>query len=270
MNTRTFCCFAFVFFYLIQQRAYAQTYPEDIRYRFAYDFTFRRYEGDKKKHELKYLDISKSYVKFESANQLKKLERMDSLHKKGMNTDAVLSECSKVPISLDHSIIIKNIPSRGTRTIVDFVLRSYAYTEPVEKINWQTETGDTLICDFECHKARCSFRGRNWTAWYCKDIPIHEGPWKLIGLPGLILSACDDSGDFSFVCVGMYEPKGVKIRIINTNDYGKCTRREMLKAQQRLMEDPNGLERSMGVQSYNADGTPLKYKPRKAILLENE
>jgi hypothetical protein len=41
----------------------------------------------------------------------------------------------------------------------------------------------------ECKKATTNFRGRYWEAWYTEEIPIGQGPWKLCGLPGMILKA---------------------------------------------------------------------------------
>ena len=249
---------------------FAQSYPENIIYRFAYESSFLNFEGGKKNSELKYLDISKSFVKFESANQVLRDEVRDSLVQTGASNDEILRVSSRLPLVREYSTIIKNLPEKGERTIVDFALRLYTYTEPVEKINWEQVSGDTIICDFECKKAECTYRGRNWTAWYCTDIPINEGPWKFSGLPGLIMCAYDEDDCFSFTCVGMEEPENMKIRIPDAKQYVKCSRKDFLKAKKRLTEDPGGFEKSMGVTSTNADGSPLIYKTRKAIMIENE
>src|SRR3712207_8163725 len=50
---------------------------------------------------------------------------------------------------------------------------------------------------------RSTFRGRTWRVWFALDIPFPDGPWKLCGLPGLILKAEDSKGHFSFDCVGI-------------------------------------------------------------------
>ena len=63
--------------------------------------------------------------------------------------------------------------------------------EPTPKINWKI-TGETKkIGDHTVTKATTKFRGREYTAWFTTDIPLPYGPWKLQGLPGLILEAYD-------------------------------------------------------------------------------
>ena len=47
------------------------------------------------------------------------------------------------------------------------------------------------------------FKGRKWTVWYSAEIPISDGPWKINGLPGLILDAVDSDSLYHFYCVGM-------------------------------------------------------------------
>gem|GEM_PF-1561909 len=52
----------------------------------------------------------------------------------------------------------------------------------------------TLLSDEEkkfgslvCKKAVADFKNQHMVVWYCPDIPIPDGPWKLGGLPGLIV-----------------------------------------------------------------------------------
>ncbi|MDR1554258.1 MAG: GLPGLI family protein, partial [Prevotellaceae bacterium] len=80
-------------------------------------------------------------------------------------------------------------------------LRNCQHSETIPTQDW-TITEDTLtIVDYLCQKATCTFRGRNFTAWFAMDIPIQNGPWKFGGLPGLILKVYDDDKLYEFECV---------------------------------------------------------------------
>lgn len=43
------------------------------------------------------------------------------------------------------------------------------------------------ILNFKCQKAVTKIYDREFLVWFTYDIPVSDGPWKLYGLPGLIL-----------------------------------------------------------------------------------
>ncbi len=59
------------------------------------------------------------------------------------------------------------------------------------KINWKITNKEKKIGNFNCTKATCHYSGRDYTAWFAKELPMPFGPWKLQGLPGIILEAYD-------------------------------------------------------------------------------
>jgi len=75
--------------------------------------------------------------------------------------------------------------------------------DKLPKINWQLESETKIISNLKCYKATGVFRGRKWNAWYSPEIPFSTGPWKLNGLPGLILEAYDEDKKFSFVATSI-------------------------------------------------------------------
>lgn len=100
--------------------------------------------------------------------------------------------------------VYKNYPEQGKTAYLDFFAADrYCCIEPIEDINWQLTDGTDTICGYPCHEATAKFKGRIWTAWYAEDIPLDNGPWKLGGLPGLILKAHDSENDYSFTAVGL-------------------------------------------------------------------
>lgn len=82
----------------------------------------------------------------------------------------------------------------------------YRYTENIDNIEWELLPQTDTISGYRCHKATCTFRGRNWHVWYTLDIPYGYGPWKLSGLPGLILKAKEQDGLFCWEAIGIERP----------------------------------------------------------------
>ncbi|GAA0753746.1 GLPGLI family protein [Psychroflexus lacisalsi] len=58
-------------------------------------------------------------------------------------------------------------------------------------IPWDITEETKMIGIYKVQKATAHFRGRDYTAWFTSQIPLPYGPWKLVGLPGLILEAYD-------------------------------------------------------------------------------
>ena len=65
-------------------------------------------------------------------------------------------------------------------------------------ISWELLNETKNINSFKCQKAKGYFRGRTYTVWFTDDIPVSLGPWKLNGLPGLILEATDSLNQFQY------------------------------------------------------------------------
>lgn len=66
--------------------------------------------------------------------------------------------------------------------------------EKSTNISWELHSETKTIGEFECNRASCTFRGRQYEVWYTPEIPIFYGPWKLHGLPGLVMEVKDKEG----------------------------------------------------------------------------
>ena len=89
--------------------------------------------------------------------------------------------------------------------------------EKTTVIPWKLQDSTKTIGEFKCQLAIGVFRGRTYHAWFTQDIPVRFGPWKLQGLPGLILEANDDQNRVSYrakkVSIGT-----VMLDVINTDE----------------------------------------------------
>ena len=86
--------------------------------------------------------------------------------------------------------IYRNLEQGKFTTYSTVVGTHYLITEDVVIPEWTMYEDSTItVLGMECKKATTNFRGRYWEVWYTEDIPISQGPWKLCGLPGMILKA---------------------------------------------------------------------------------
>lgn len=76
---------------------------------------------------------------------------------------------------------------------------NFIYKEKKPLINWKIESVFKKIEGIEVQKATTTFRGRTYIAWFSSKIPIPLGPWKLNGLPGLIIEAYDSNKEVLFL-----------------------------------------------------------------------
>lgn len=77
------------------------------------------------------------------------------------------------------------------------------YEEDMDEQVWEISDSTTAILGYECVLAEMDYHGRHWKAWFTPEIPVFDGPWKLVGLPGLILRADADNGKYRFEATGI-------------------------------------------------------------------
>ena len=107
------------------------------------------------------------------------------------------------------SLVIYNNYPKSRRTIQDAIFFDYYIFEDDNLPQQWTIIVDSVktILEYTCHKATCSYRGRNYEAWYSPDLPVNAGPWKFSGLPGLIMSVQDTKGHYTFEIKGLMKAK---------------------------------------------------------------
>ena len=168
----------------------------------------------------------------------------------------------------------KNYPAQGKTLYLDVIsLDSYQCEEAVETPDWQVVPDSTKeILGYQCQMATTRFKGRQWTVWYTEDIPLDEGPWKLRGLPGLVLSAYDAKRQYVFEGAGL-EQVGTDQPVVIVNEKReKISQKDFRKVLNRY--DPIAALNSRGIKIISvkeADGSEGKLPtkmPSNSIELE--
>lgn len=114
------------------------------------------------------------------------------------NKTVVESALEKMATIKDFNKIYKRKLDSNNFQINDFRQTSagykkYYFEDSTEKIAWKLSGDTKIVANFLCQKATGWFRGRTWEVWFTNKLPISAGPWKLYGLPGLILEARDSA-----------------------------------------------------------------------------
>jgi len=154
------------------------------------------------------------------------------------------------------------------------IMDTYLIDDVLPAMDWKI-SGDTMTFGgLHCQKATTHFKGRDYTAWFCPDMPLHVGPWKFNGLPGVIVQVYDAKKDVQFMFDGVekvvFTPKtsdqlsgpktdgpGPRMIIVGGGDGGdlniiqlpkdaiKTSDKEFSKLQAALRKDPDAFVQSM-------------------------
>ncbi|QOW09853.1 GLPGLI family protein [Kaistella flava (ex Peng et al. 2021)] len=167
----------------------------------------------------------------------------------------------------DHSIIRKHFVSP--------LSRDKFFIKIDDQLKWKILPETTVIANFNCQKAEVEYGGRNWFAWFTKEIPVSEGPYCFHGLPGLILQIQDDQEDYLFKAT---EIKNLANSSLFEIDGGKqITWNQFNKILQDYFDSPYNFAKAKGMKVVKDNGSggtmEIDYRKRvketQEMLLEN-
>lgn len=130
-----------------------------------------------------------------------------------------------------------------------------SYKEPLSEIQWEiVEDSTKNILGYECIMAFSDYHGRHWKAWFTPEIPTKDGPWKLQGLPGIILEA--DGGDGFIIKAKEIGSTSQNIPIVYSTDlYEKGERKKILAEHEHYVNNFESIMSAQGIK-LNGDGSP--------------
>ena len=154
-------------------------------YQIIYNFKYKRDSlSDNYKTEPFVLQIEKDISKFMLKTMVDRNEKMDANTKMFYNLP-------------QEQVVSRN---RQTNEFTNYDAQGMAYYQyPSQSaIDWKIETDTKSENNYQLQKATAKFGGRSWEAWFIKDIPLAEGPFKFYGLPGLIYEVKDSKNNFIY------------------------------------------------------------------------
>lgn len=132
----------------------------------------------------------------------------------------------------------------------------YHVKDSLHNFKWELLPDTATILKRKCLSAKTTFRGREYKVFYAPEISVSDGPWKLGGLPGLILEAKTIDGFISWRATkldlaykGSYTPQNIsKHTYLDWKAYTEAYKQDLDK-------------KIYKIRSNNAfKGTKIKYK----------
>lgn len=167
-----------------------------IQYDCFYILNTKHLENGSKKNPLMTLEVSEDSSLFYCKDYVNMWNTRDSLLKLNYSAHEI--------IGIEQSSYRKHKSSEFL--FYDYKKQSFTNYENIIKLiktttkvvlpKWEMSNEQKVILGYTCQKAKTFYLGRHWEAWFTTEIPMSEGPWKLKGLPGLILEAKDKDGFF--------------------------------------------------------------------------
>ncbi len=165
-------------------------------------------------------------------------------------------------------VIYKNYPTPGSMFFTAYGDHIFYKLEQPLKMVWELDNQqDSVILGFNCQKARTSYAGRNYTAWYAPQIPVSEGPYKFNGLPGLILKICDTKNEHCFTLTSMKQVNYFQPIFISKNDYVDITPKEYNKMMKNKLISLLGTLQGGGTVTFNNEED--KARAMKGLKIKN-
>lgn len=142
-------------------------------------------------------------------------------------------------VSFFDEVIYQNDPKGKMSVKSVLVPNFFNYEENRFPFQWTLIEGTDTICGYKCNIAQGEYGGRKWTVKYAQEIPSQNGPWKLTGLPGLVLDATDSEGIHHFSAVS-FRKGTTDITPLNNQGSIRTTRNEFVNAKNKFEENPIG------------------------------
>jgi len=223
------------------------------------------------------IDISKQYILLANSTQSKFFspvtEYIDSLcstpegrtkYNEMMQNAFYSGKMDDMPRRNSTLYIVTSFSDNTIKTYDTSGLEKYTTSESLEHWSWQISDSTKTILNYECQMATTDYHGRKWAVWFTPEIPLQTGPWKLSGLPGLILEASADNGLYQFTATGIQQTDKIMAPVYLADDYELVSRVDYYKARRAFIDNPIGKINAQ-LSDINISASTLKYKPREEI-----
>lgn len=248
---------------------------DEFKYKATYQLTYQPDSTDteSKKNEEMYLYIGNKTSRFSSAGKAIGDSLKAAFDYSDFDQAAFTRMSKQVPRSEFQNYIYKGIPAGKMTYAREIVTDKYHYSQDKSLFDWEVLEETDTIAGYRVQKARTSFAGRDYTAWFTQEIPFPEGPYKFNGLPGLIVKIGDDKDHYLFELTEIQKFGNPVPFTFREEDYIETTPKKLSELEEEYKKDPEGfVKRSLpGVKiQYVSDTDPKKIERERKERLKKQ
>ncbi|MDE5644170.1 MAG: GLPGLI family protein [Muribaculaceae bacterium] len=249
--------------------AMAQTADIEVSYRYSHPVqTMKSAEPD----------VTNQYILLSDGNQSKfyspKTEFIDSIEStpegfEKFNTFKRVcyekKQSDQIPRVDGSFYITKSVNDDKMLTYDIASATKFRWEEKMPHIEWNVTDSTMDVMGYECFMAIADYHGRKWTAWFAPEIPVSDGPWKLCGLPGIILQAECDGGQYRFVADGIQQVHNPEYRVYGKEKWEPIKREEFWQLRRECLDNPSRNSGTGGNTIVYKGINYIKYLPKEVV-----
>jgi len=253
------------FFMLAGLNAFSQ---EPVLYNVVYEFKYVRDLSQKNNPLVTNMILSlgkessrycseKMYNERNAAAQKKEIQPASTSLASTVVTGGPMLTVGKAGVIISEEIV-KNRANATLETSGHIAFKTYYVPENLPKIDWSLQNEKKVIGTYNCQKATGKYAGRTYEVWFTTELPFADGPYKLNGLPGLILEGQDATGEVVFTFKEVRQSAG-------QNDVVSS----YLKSQSSIKAAPKDYNRSREAFTTDPESATLALFPDARIFVRN-
>lgn len=248
--------------YLIGFNAVGQLQDNmEFEYKVLYDLKYQLDSLDKSssKIETMVLLIGDDSSKFSSFGKHIKDSILNEYKDKPRTPENFSEYKSKVPDFNHKYVIYKNYLKEKIFFTEKIAGDNFLYKEPINDLKWEIKDDLKNILGYNVQKAVTKFRGREYIAWFAKEIPLSNGPYKFGGLPGLIIKIHDINNYYVFELKAFKKLKDSVLEEMEMSNLVLSNRDEFVQLKKDYKQNPMAIYESSG-RSFNFNSSAQKEK----------
>ncbi len=132
----------------------------------------------------------------------------------------------------------------------EFMTRKFLVTSNFDELDWKITGEQKTILDIPCVAATATRGDNTVVAYFAPTIPISSGPNSFVGLPGMVLEANLNEGEYKVAAIKITEGKADETQLVKPSQGKKMSKKDfdtLMEEKMKEMREQNGGQGGNGV-----------------------